>query len=228
MYLPLTQIVILISLTNGHVINPAFFPRPPHFPLNHDDLQVPTVVLKNRSSVIPTMSEMDKPGNSLIDSIKNTVQNIHLKTSTDGEGTKLPAQIRGVTNVCSVICPRWCEKQSRPGANVTHCHIVCGDLCEGQMQSNNPYVGNPYFEVVATDFEFERYDTDGDKRISVNEFAAEENVPVEDAQKTFDFSDFNDDGFIDVNEFHGGPFIFTVQMAAEFSNMGRIGQKAAA
>ncbi|KAH3831158.1 hypothetical protein DPMN_104420 [Dreissena polymorpha] len=81
------------------------------------------------------MSEMDKPGNYLIDSIKNTVQNIQLKTSTDGEGTKLPAQIRGVTNVCSVICSRWCEEQSRPGANVTHCHIVCGDLCEGQVNN---------------------------------------------------------------------------------------------
>ncbi|XP_052253521.1 EF-hand calcium-binding domain-containing protein 1-like [Dreissena polymorpha] len=136
------------------------------------------------------------------------------------------AQIRGVTNVCNVICPRWCEKQSRPGANVTHCHIVCGDLCEGQLQSNNPYVGNQYFEVVSTEFEFARYDADHDKRISVHEFAAEENVPVEDAQKIFDFADFNDDGFIDEKEFHGGPFIFTVQMAAEFSNMGRLGNKA--
>lgn len=61
------------------------------------------------------------------------------------------------------------------------------------MQSNNRYVGNPYFEVVAADFEFARYDADGDKRISVHEFAAEENVPVEDAQKTFDFADFNGD-----------------------------------
>ncbi|WAR25202.1 hypothetical protein MAR_010906 [Mya arenaria] len=155
---------------------------------------------------------------SLLNSIRQSMSHLSNRAQTVRETT---TQLPGYTNVCDVICPRWCASRSSPDVNVTDCHFVCGNVCNKQTIARNPYVGNSRFEVVPSEFQFTRYDVNDDKRVSLEEFAREEGVSRQDAQVIFDFADFNGDGYLDTDEMKGGPFVFTVQMAAEFSNMAK-------
>ena len=60
-----------------------------------------------------------------------------------------------------------------------------------QYMAKNKFIGDPHYEVVPTEFTFAQYDLNGDKRVSLEEFARHEAVSRDDAQLIFDFADFD-------------------------------------
>lgn len=128
-----------------------------------------------------------------------------------------PSPSPGFTNVCENFCPKWCRKGQTIGER--ECHYFCTNLCDKKLKESNPYIGNPDYEVVVSDFNFDLHDLNKDKVITKTEFARSEMVPQEEVDSLFSFVDANADGFIDKREYQGGPLLFTVQMAAELGAM---------
>ncbi|XP_060553572.1 uncharacterized protein LOC132714679 [Ruditapes philippinarum] len=156
-----------------------------------------------------------KHGNqpTLLDTVHGIVNEIIAQASTT------PRPVPGKMNVCENLCPKWCQKIEGIDRNFTNCHYMCGNLCSIKTRQTNPFIGNLKFEVVPSEYDFARYDLNQDKHISIREFAHVEGIPVDEAVAFFNFSDFNNDGFIDSDEFQGGPLVFTVQMASELSSI---------
>lgn len=60
-----------------------------------------------------------------------------------------------------------------------------------QLKESNPYIGNPNYEVVVSDFNFDLHDLNKDKVISKTEFARSEMVSQEEVDSLFSFVDAN-------------------------------------
>ena len=60
-----------------------------------------------------------------------------------------------------------------------------------QLKESNPYIGNPNYEVVVSDFNFDLHDLNKDKVISKTEFVRSEMVPREEVDSLFSFVDAN-------------------------------------
>lgn len=170
-------------------------------------------------NTVPTGIE----GHSLIQSVKAVADEVNLQQpqqptqASSGSNTSDP--IPGKMNVCEDLCPKWCQKVDGTERVFTNCHYLCGNLCNQKMRQTNPFIGNSRYEVVPSEFDFARYDLNEDKLISVPEFARTEGIRLIEALDFFTFADSNNDGFIDTAEFQAGPMVFTVQMAAELSQI---------
>ena len=60
-----------------------------------------------------------------------------------------------------------------------------------QMRNSNPFIGNPNYDVVYSDFNFDLHDLNKDKFITKREFAHSERVRQGDVDHVFSFVDVN-------------------------------------
>ncbi|XP_045165023.1 uncharacterized protein LOC123528970 [Mercenaria mercenaria] len=160
---------------------------------------------------------------TLLDSVNGIVNEIKAQQAASDTASTTPEPAPGTLNVCEILCPKWCQKVEGSERNFTDCHYKCGNVCKEKTWVDNPFIGNTRYEVVPSEYDFAMYDKNQDKKISVEEFARAEGIPADEARDLLHFSDFNKDGFIDIDEFQGGPIVFTVQMAAELSSISKNG-----
>ncbi|KAL4226556.1 hypothetical protein ACF0H5_014541 [Mactra antiquata] len=161
------------------------------------------------------------PAPSLLDHLHDVFHGLVEQQNISDNAVSTPVPPPGRMNICDNLCPKWCEKIPGQPRKYTHCHYLCGNLCDMRVIQNNHFIGNPRYEVAPSEYQFDRYDKNGDKFISMEEFSKVEQITIDEALDIFTFADFDADGFIDSDEFKGSPLVFTVQMAEELSNMAR-------